>query len=349
MNIYITIPSAFIGIYLFRIVLYNPEKVQIWSSIIWKMLNGCGSIIKIASKNYIKYDLQGRVNDFTRKLDKEVPGISKDKLRIEWVEENIDRKTIIDNGTVILRLRRNDPKDHNFVHGTYLFVSTILLNKTKRYLSMDQKEAIDLFICSKLFENEKRNVKGYFLDEYLHPKTTNTNPELNTLLDDFAIIDSGKYFNPVFMQELYYLGNKVFGRRIDMTIAEEVNKMVEFIKPIATRSIGELNDNEFDGSFFRFAIVIVGKAQKVLSSIEPYITYIERGLLPKNVETIYLVSRAIYDDQVQQICRVFFKHYSCEKTLRFKRKLYIKGNEIEEPTYLVVLRKYGIPIIRPSK
>src|SRR5690606_35469806 len=105
----------------------------------------------------VTHDLQGRVNEFVRKLRREVPGLENAKLRVEWVDEPLTRKAFLDRGEMILRLRRDDPHDSNFIHGSYLFVSQMLLNQAKRYVSPSQREALDLFVCSRLLQGENKS------------------------------------------------------------------------------------------------------------------------------------------------------------------------------------------------
>ena len=218
-------------------ILFNPEKVEKWSALLWKLLAGLGGVFRKAHKRYVKHDLQGRVNDFVNSLRKQVPGVGPTKLRVEWVDPSVARKSFIEKNEVVLRLCRDDPADHNFVHGAYLFVSGTLLRKPKRYLSPSQKEGIDLFVCTKLLEQEKPSILEVFLDEYLHPKTDDAKSKVALYVDDFALLDRGGLFFPVFLQELEYLGDKVFGRRRDDVIVTEVNGLISFLKPIAMRKV----------------------------------------------------------------------------------------------------------------
>ena len=139
-----------------------PEKIEKWSALLWKFLGKLGNIFSFAHKRYVRHDLQGRVNDFCRRLRRLAPYISDEKLQIEWVEPSATRESIIADGMIVLRLRKDDPQDHNFVHGAFIFVSGMLLRKVKRYISMSQKQAIDLVVCSKLIQEEKPGCVEFF-------------------------------------------------------------------------------------------------------------------------------------------------------------------------------------------
>lgn len=235
----VLVPLLSPWILLLVLFLYMPEKVETWFSILLKVI----SKLKVSfHRRYVTHDLQGRVNGFVRGLRKQVPGLAIERLRLDWVDPNMPRKAFIDDDRIVLRLRRDDPHDHNFVHGAYLFVSQGLLGKPKRYISPSQRQALDIFVCGKLIEEEKPAVRSVFIDEYLHPYTANPKSKIGQYVDDFASIDDGALFFPVLLQELDYLGDKVFGRRKSGVVIKEVDELIDFLKPIATRVIGEEND-----------------------------------------------------------------------------------------------------------
>ena len=119
-----------VGVIIILIILLNPEKIEIWSALLWRLLDKLGSLFKSANKQYIKHDLQGRVNLFVKSLAKDAPFLVSNRVRIEWVENNITRKSFLEDKEIVLRLRREDPEDLNFVHGAYMFISTGLLFKS---------------------------------------------------------------------------------------------------------------------------------------------------------------------------------------------------------------------------
>jgi hypothetical protein len=66
-------------------LLLHPEKIEIWSSLLWRLLNNLGTVFKFAHKRYVKYDMQGRVNGFARGLSKDAPYLASKRVRVEWV------------------------------------------------------------------------------------------------------------------------------------------------------------------------------------------------------------------------------------------------------------------------
>ena len=198
-------------------------------------------------RRQVTHELQGRVNDFLRRLRKAIPNFDPPKLKLEWIDPNEDRKAFFDRDAVVLRLRRTDPEDLNLVHGAYLFVAETLLRKAKRYVSPSQREALDLYTCGKLLEEERPVARAHYVDEYLHPKTADPKNKTGRYIDDFAVIDRAKLYFPLLLQELAFLGEKVFGRRRDATVITEVDELIQFLRPIAARKIGEVGDLTYCG------------------------------------------------------------------------------------------------------
>ncbi len=344
----VLIPSVSTGVLILLVLLFIPEKIEKWSALLWKWLSRFGGLFRRAHKRYVKHDLQGRINSFVKKLRVQVPGVAAAKMRIDWVGGEVDRKAFIEQDQLIIRLRRDDPQDHNFIHGAYLFVSEMLLRKPKRYVSPSQGEALDLFVCSKLLEAEKPSVVTVFLDEYLHPRTQATKSKVALYIDDFGVIDKSGLFFPVLVQELEFLGERVFGRRRDDRIIKEVDSLIQFLRPIATRQMGDHGDLDHDGEYCRFALVIVGKPSKLLTSIEPYVGFVKNVLSKKNVETIYVLGRLENKPKLDEICARIEDRYECMRRVQFSTFLRYSDRRELALQYLMVLRLRGIPIVRTS-
>lgn len=336
---------------LLALLLFFPEKIEKWAALLWKAIDWLGILGRKARKKYIKHDLQGRMNDFVGALRKNAPELPQEKLSIEWVDPAMKRESFIAKGGVVLRLHASDPEDRNFVHGAYLYISTVLLFKAKRYLSPTQREAIDLFVCSSLLRKEKPGTVGFFLEEYLQPKAKKGKGKLNNYLDDFAQIDANNLFVPVLLKELHYLGDKVFGHRKDDKIISEVNGLIDFLKLISSRTVGDDTRNpDFNGDYCKFGIMIVGRREKLTSSITPYINFIKNTFVAKKTETIYLLSRIENRHYLQEIIEPFMKDYTLIMETRLMQTLrYEDGGQKAVHCYLMVLRKNDIRLITPSR
>lgn len=327
-----------------------PEKVEKWTSMFWYCLSKLGGLFKFAHKKAVKLDIQGSLNDFVKFISKEVPQIKNYKVEVEFVDEQLTKKNFIKDDKVILRLRKDDPYELNFVHGSYLFVSTSLLYRTKRYISKSQREALDLYVTTRLIEKEKPSTVNYFLDEYLHPHLADPKSKVTNYYDKFSHIDCGGLFYPVLLEELDFLGGKVFGGRKDNEIIGEVEGLVDFLKEVSERKVGDnATDLDFKRDYCRFAIMIIGKKSKLVDSTIPYIKYIRKQLFFQGIETIYVLGRLENKELIMDICNdigdIYWNYRSRETktTIRFDNDQSIKIDQ-----FIVILRMVNAPVFQKS-
>ncbi len=218
-------------------------------------------------------------------------------------------------------------------------------HKAKRYISTPQGEATDLLVSLRLLEREKPTTVSHFVDDYLHPATDERRHAATAeTFDDLVTVDGGRLFYSIYLQELNFLGNKVFGSRKDGIIHTEVKQLIEFLKVLADREVGDTGvDLDFYGTYCLFAVVIVGKSDKLLrEDIKPYVGFIMNTLIPAGIETIYLLAPARNTPYVRQIAAsvggTFDKYIEAKFTmpLRFKT-----GETKQSDTYLLILRARG--------
>lgn len=330
-------------------LLLNPEKIEKWSALLWRLIEKLKILGDKATKQRIKLDIQGRVNEFAKDISKKVPHFETDKVRIDYVGNELTRDAFFQNDEIIIRLRRDDSEEQNFVHATYLFISTSLLFKLKRYLSPSQRQALDLYVSMIFFQDQKPSVVDKFLEYYLHPYTQNKSSKIALYFNRFGKIDGGRLFFPIFIQELDFLGKMVFGKRKDQLIIQEVDGLTEFLEPIATRKIGEENDLDYQGKYCRFAIMIIGKPSKLQASIEPYVKFIEEKLVPEGFNRIYMLGLWSNKFRIDEICRDVSDKFEvyCRRT--FDRVLDYGDRRETKKQYLVVLRRIGAPVFYHSE
>lgn len=334
------------------LILMNPEKVEKWGALVGYTLSKFGGIFKSAHKKAVQLDLQGHINDYVKQVSKDVPTLESQKIKVEFVDENISRKSVLDDGTVILRLRRNDPQELNFVHGAYLFVSTSLLYRVKRYISQSQRDALDLFVTTQLIEKQKKPaVVDYFLDEYLHPNLQDTKSDRSTYYEQLSIINQGGLFYPVLLEELHFLGSKVFGNRQDDRIIIEVSGLLGFLQKVSQRVVGKENvDLNFRRDYCKSAILIVGKKLKLLKHDKiPYVTYIKENLHKNKIETIYVLGSWENKKVIDEMCSDVADIYTTVRSRKIKCLLnFDDGTKEVVDTCAVVLQQISTPIYQPS-
>lgn len=274
------------------IALHYQEQVQKYSVFFWKIVR---IVWKKAEKKIISNDIEGRVNSFTKSLKREMPKFEPIGVQIQWVEEGESPSEFFSDGRLIIRMREHQNQNKNFVYASMVFTSKCVLTKAKRYISRSQKESLDLFIGKKLFEKEKPQVIDQFFEDFFSPKMDVE--KVAELVEKYNIVDKAALFFPVLVQELTFLGEKVFWKRRDDIIIAEVNRLVDFLEDYANREIGEEQlPKYFDGVFCRCSIVIIGKSfRRDLWDIDTYINHID-SLTSQEIENVYIIGPASKDN-----------------------------------------------------
>jgi hypothetical protein len=304
------------------------------------------NIIKSSEYTYIKYDIQGRLNEFISKTDKKVPHLDALKAKIEWVDEKQSAENFIKNGTLIIRMQRSDNQNKNLVNASMAFISGCFLKKAKSYIADYQKNAIDLYACYDLLKLEKRELLDQFAQDFL--KNSLTNKKIGDFFEKFMDMDKAGLFYPLFVQELTFFGEKVFTKKRDGNkIFDEISKLVFFLYNYSQKKMGEDLVSEFNGEYCKFAIRIIGKSHKINTLGE---TAYKNNLskLPKGIETLYLIGSLKNKDFVKKV------YLSKESEIGFEvleEKSYsptIKdrdGNDMLVDTYLLIARKKTIKVV----
>lgn len=163
------------------------------------------------------------------------------------------------------------------------------------------------------------------------------------LLEKYDIIDKVGLFYPVLIQELHFLGEKVFYKQKSADIIQDVKLFIDFLVNYANRDVGEEEiPKNFEGVFCRCGIVIIARHMKIaIGDITPFISYIKR-LVEQKLENIYLIGSAqkINKEFIDQIIlevkeSLNLNEYS-SKT--YKAQIKIRDERKEVSNYMVLLR-----------
>ena len=334
-------PTLVVVLVLGYVMFKNPDKAKIWGSYIYKILRW---IKQENDKRYTQLDIEGRVNQFSNTvLSKNIKNFEPPDVKIKWVEGNDNESAFLLEGELIIRMRKSRNNNQNFINATLYLVSQCVLRKTKPYISKSQKEALDLFITRDILKKQKSEVLEQFNIDYLSNKLKD-NDKINNLFEKFYHIDNAGYFFPVLMQELHFLGVKIFSSTFKKdAIYKEVNNLIDFLY---SRSQTEERDTntplDFLGRYCRFGIMIIGNIEKIYSKGErPYVErmrFLEDNL---KLETVYVLGDIKKKDFIQEVCVQIYERYnfSVYTTRGFRGMRTISDNrKVYKDSFLVILR-----------
>jgi hypothetical protein len=193
-----------------------------------------------------------------------------------------------------------------------------------------------------MLREELEEVLDVFVDKWLFPGIEKGSEKISAYFERFRGIDAAQLFTPVFLQELIYMGEKVFGRRRDDSVMREVDSALEFLELHAQRRIGEHLDRPyFDGEACRFAIMIVGIPPNIDEErYDVYLRHITERLVPCGVETVYMVGPSKNIGFIAGIARMARDQFNNPFTRNFRVELTTReGTRIEADNHLSVLRR----------
>lgn len=328
----------------FFYMLLHPEKVQKWSVLIFYFVN---LLTKKEDRRIVKNDIEGRVNEFAKEMNREIPSLELVGISVQWVPKNETEEQFFSENRLVLRMHKYTNQSKNFVSASIIFVSKVMLRKVKRHLSSLQKDSIDLYVMRTLLEKKKKTALDFFFDEYLIP-AVDSNEKIAELIEKYNIIDKTGLFYPIFIQEMRFLGEKLFykSKKIKGFIINEVKKFIDFLNRYAEREIGEKKiPKTFTGIYLRCGIMIVAKKRKIGKDIEPYLAYIKK-LNKQEIENIYILG-PYKKDNIKFIKEIVDSATTKFEFSKYNKKRYsaeIKnrsGERIRVDTFFVMLRNFN--------
>lgn len=345
---FFTAISTVASISLTALIVYwvkNPEKFEKLVALIHKYLK---HFWKTSEYAYIKYDIQGKINDYIAQVRKKVDHITASKAVIQWIDTDIDEKTFINNGKLVLRMRKSDNQNQNIVNACVAFVGHSFLRSAKTYLAKYQREAVDMYVCYDLLRMEQEELLVQFAEDFLHKKLTNE--KLSLFFEAFVDIDKANLFYPVFVQEITYLGEKIFTHRKNyQAIHAEVRGLVRFLTDFANRRVGDESiRSEYIGNYCCFAIKIIGKSLVIQTSGERvYLNHLDT--LSPSIDTLYLIGKIDNKEFMDGIVERFTGKGKYRKVRTREYSAVVKssdGNDMTVKSYMVLLRKKHIEMLK---
>ena len=328
---------------LFIYFLLNPEKFEKLVALISKFLKFIS--VKF-DRSYVKYDLQGKINDYLKKVSKRVKHIDIKKIKVEWIDVSSQtEKQYIQNGEMIIRLKKGDHQNENLVKASMAFISFAFLKKAKSYIAKYQRESMDLFACYDLLKEEKAEILDQFVQDFMKDKMNNE--KIADFFQKYTDIDDVGIFYPVLVQELTFLGEKVFAKKRDaQKVHKEVTELVNFLYRYANRKLREDNISDFSGEYCKFGIRIIGRSLVINRDGERVYTNHLKKISSDN-ETIYLIGNKEHKKFMKSVFKNCMADINYSLVQEETYNAVIKdpeGEPIEVKNYMMTIRNNSIKV-----
>lgn len=121
---------------LFGVLLYfikNPEKFEAFIAFLSKTFM---YFKKNLERNYVKYDVQSKVNSYVKNISTKVFHLDVTGVIIEWIKpDEIKKEDYIKDGQLIVRLHKSDDQNQNIVNASIAFISQTFFKENKNIYS----------------------------------------------------------------------------------------------------------------------------------------------------------------------------------------------------------------------
>ncbi|MBN1396440.1 MAG: hypothetical protein JXA06_00235 [Bacteroidetes bacterium] len=322
-----------VGLYFIK----HPEKLEKWGSIIASLVS---KVIKNVDYYATKLEIQSCVNSYVTSLE-DTTTTHFPRISIRWTARGKD-EIVWEEGNAIIVMHDRNHHNKNLIHAAYLFTSEALLKKSERHLSKAQKTSLDMFSTKLILGKENKAAVEQFMREYVVP-AIDRNDVIRGFIHQYVHIERMGVFFPILIQELTYLGSKVFLSKPSREVIDEVKSIVNFLENFSQREVGDTNTvDTFVGKYMRCAIRIV--ASKTVRERGNITWHKERvnQVVKNNLENIYLIgsseskNRRFMDD-VTNTCLADNTGLQKVRDYKFKGQIKIGGKMHNVSTYLIHL------------
>ena len=321
--------------------LKHPEKFEKWFSMLaWALSNIWEKFDYYATKA----EIQGLINSFVSTLEESTTSTFP-RISLQWTARGKD-ELVWEEGRAVLVMRDRGHRSKNLIHAAYLFTSESLLKRSERHLSSTQKVSLDLFSTKLILDKENKGAVEQFIADFINPEV-DKNDAVRELLQKFIYIERLGAFFPILIQELTYLGSKVFLARPSNEIIIEVKSLVDFLETFAQRQVGDTKvPDVFVGKYMRCAIrIVASRYVREKGDITSHKIRLNRAV-KDNFENLYIIggsgelNRDFMDDVIEA-CLEENPQLAKVRDYNFSNHINIDGRTRKVQTYLVHLHNPG--------
>lgn len=239
----------------------------------------------------VEWDVEGRINTYAAKLAAQTPGAEVVAIDLEFIKDGKPPEAFYKDGDLIIRLHDSGHRDENLMRAAEMYVSEILLPKSKMYMSEPQQRSLDLFVTEDLLKEESPPAHTLYTSKVLAPAIA-SHDRIGGLLKDYDLIHFAGYFYPILLQELAFLSEQRVTKKDLGDFRAEVYKLIEFFGRLARREEGrDGTELSFLGHYSRCNITIIARAEKAEQGlIGPWLTWLRSN--SGRFDTVYLIARS---------------------------------------------------------
>lgn len=266
----------------------NPEKVDKWSYLFNKYLAFWDDK---RERKIISSNLDYKVSNVAKRINKEAEGILPFGLRIKWRSPE-DVTSYVRKNEVVVVLKRNENSDINIIEACLAFVPKALLPKARNVVDDKLIRSIDHFVIRKILSDGQYDSAYNFYIRNILNKLTKKDSQLKSYIDDLNQIDEIGFFTRVLLEEFRRLGSQLYGTGEEMRYKNETIKFLQFLREFHLRKPGDPTKLIFDEDKIKISIAFIARKSTLLTKgIEWYIKRIKETY-EEGIQRLFIFSYA---------------------------------------------------------
>lgn len=264
-------------------------------------------------------------------------------LRLEWADEKVSFDSFLREDRFIVVVPTELERDRAVIEGIFLFVSRSLLPRQKRYLSNAQRQAIDLYTTGTILETASRTLADQFNLLFVQSRTVEE--RAFKYLREFERLSRYGLFDEILLQELDFLGIKGLPLEGSVVISQEFDALLDMLAELSRRQAGVNINLTLERRYCRCGIVIVGRSYKVTEGPEPWVKFIRENLVPRLIDSVYILSAQVNAPLAKEIAQSLSNSYTIAAEGR--RKVLYLDSQLDR--YHCQLRSRGAGMFTPEE
>ena len=285
------------GFILLLLIIFNfiihPERVDKWRELIFRFTSFLGKYFK---KRAISSDIEASISDIVEKSNKEIRGLFRSKLRINWASERDYAN--LKNGEIILNLKLGPNPDDNICRALDLYLPMAVIPNARNYIDNNILSAIDFKVARKILSKSKHSSAQAFFDKTRFIPIVKARPLVKRHYSTIDNIDDKGFFTRVLIREFNRYGNCVYGNIPDHRHISETNEFLNFLDKIVSRAPGSKPPLSFMSERFKLSIILIASYKTIQDyGLSMHFERVHQNLF-KGIESLYLFSYKQYKDEI---------------------------------------------------
>ena len=281
---YLGIPLAgFLSVFI--LILLALWAYPLFKVFVGDVLKPFGWAAKWIRRKSIESELEGSINSFTKRFNKEISLPILPECTVKWVTPD-NAQSHIELGKAIVKVSFGRDRDTNYYNAANKFVETALLPKAKIYLNKTASKAIDLLMLRNLLSRSHRNALFVFNNKF-----RDESPEIKERFYQCEETDQKGLFKRILLQEYYFWGEVLGYKTPSESDLIEGEQFWEWFYKLATREPEEMTELSFRREHINIGVILIAYSETYERFGKS--PYVRRAFIYASNECncIYLLSR----------------------------------------------------------